>query len=668
MSLRFFGAEDLFPGGEVRVSLRFREQGVGRLLEWGIELDLKTERCVLEWVDFPVVRLRAPGEFRYLTTFAEGTLMEREGLEVLPRLLGPEMGSDYLGYAASTIRFLYPGALCAKFHAVLRGEEGFLVQFEGSPHAPALLEAAVLEGDGPGECTLRQQHFTQGEERVTGVVMAGFRGGWEGAAELHRGWLETQTGELRRNDDSLEKGAPAWYGEDPLMLIYPIQGEGSDHGDMGPNRYFPYLRGMEVVDRWHALLPGVPLMPLLMHWEGTAPWAPPFVWPPLGGEEELEKFIHALHAQGDRLGLYASGIGWTKKSAIHPAYDCQERFRREKVDREICTGPKGERHSSICRQQRDGYDLCPSRAYTRDVVAREVSSCRQAGVDYLQFFDQNCGGAPAFCYSSHHGHPRMPGAWLTQAMDQVMARAAQAAGKEMALGCENAAATPYVRHCRINDMRYGNAWIAGRPVPLQSFLMHDYSVGFSGNLCALQYYIDYDKTPHYPLFHLAWHFVYGNMLALNLQGEGKAHWNWCMPWDVAPPPQGPLLTLLRHLLEWRRGEARPFLLYGRMDRAPKVQCRSLPFFQKECQGREVATMPAVLCAQWRHGGRAALLLVNYTEEPQAVEVTPSSRCQPCALHQRGAEPRRLDPVQSLTTTVPPLDAILLDLSDFSPGA
>ncbi len=652
--LRFYGATDLFPGGEVWVSLEERE---GTLV-WEISFDLRTDRLSLEWVDFPVIRLRAPRSFRYLTTFAEGTLMERKGLEVLPRLLGAEKGGDYLGYGASTIRFLYPGALCAQFHAFLRGEEGLQVECQDLSHAPKLLEAAVLEGDGPGECTLRQQHFTQGRWEVTyPVVMQGFSGGWEGAAALHRRWLEG-TGQAKPD---LKPSVPSWYGEDPLMLIYPVQGEGKDHGPMGPNGYFPYLRGMDVVNRWHALLPGVPLMPLLMHWEGTAPWAPPFLWPPLGGKEELDKFIQALHAQGDRLGLYASGIGWTQQSAIHPDYDQRERFRRERVSREICTGPTGERYSSICNHalqgQRVGYDLCPSRAYTRGVVEREVSSCRQAGVDYLQFFDQNCGGAPAFCYAAEHGHPGLPGEWLTQAMKEVMARAFRAAGKKMGLGCENAVSTPYASYCRINDMRYGNAWICGKPVPLHAFLMHETCVGFSGNLCALQYYIDYAKTPHYPLFHLAWHFACGNLLALNLEGEGKAHWNWCMPWNVEPPPQPPLLALLRHLLGWRRGKARPFLLYGRMEAAPRLQCRSLPFVQKELPGGEATLMPAVLSSAWRHQGRELILLVNYTEEPQAVKATFAHVWQGMVWQQAMApQPFR---GRRWEGTVPPLDAVLL---------
>lgn len=650
---RFHGADELFPGGEVWVSVEEREGA----LAWGIEFNLRTDRVSLEWVDFPVVRLRAPREFRYLTTFAEGTLMERGGLGVLPRLLGAESGAGYLGYGGSTLRFLYPGSLFAQFHAVLRGEEGLLVECQDPGHAPKLLETAVLEGDGPGECTLRQQHFTQGCPGISyPVVMKGFRGGWEGAASLHRQWLE-ETGQVKPD---LKESVPSWYGEDPLMLIYPVQGEGSDHGRMGRNGYFPYLRGMEAVNRWHALLPGVPLMPLLMHWEGTAPWAPPFVWPPLGGEKELERFIQALHGQGDRLGLYASGIGWTQQSAIQPDYDCRERFRREGVAREICLGPTGEHYSSICnhalRGQRVGYDLCPSRAYTRRVVAKEVSACGKAGVDYLQFFDQNCGGAPSFCYAQDHGHPGLPGEWLTQAMGQLMARALRAAGRNMALGCENAASVPYAPCCRINDMRYGNAWICGRPVPLHSFLMHQASVGFSGNLCALQCYIDYGRTPHYPLFHLAWHFACGNLLALNLEGEGKAHWNWCMPWNVAPPPQESIHALLRHLLEWRRGEARPFLLYGRMEPAPRLQCGRLPFVQRECQGGEEATMPAVLATAWSHQGRTLALLVNYTEKPQPVKATLPHPLQGTLL-QRGAEAR---PFQGRhwEGEVPPLDALL----------
>lgn len=67
----------------------------------------------------------------------------------------------------------------------------------------------------------------------------------------------------------------------------------------------PYLK--EIADKTQSKV-----MSLLMHWEGTAPWAPPYMWSPYGGEQQFEEYKKELHELDMLLGLYCSGMGWTQ--------------------------------------------------------------------------------------------------------------------------------------------------------------------------------------------------------------------------------------------------------------------------------------------------------------------------------------------------------------------
>ena len=83
---------------------------------------------------------------------------------------------------------------------------------------------------------------------------------------------------------------------------------------------------------------GTKILVLLMHWEGTAPWAPPFVWPPYGGEEMLKSFIQKLHDQGHLLGVYLSGIGFTEQSNLIAEYNNEQLIEEKGKYYQLYTG------------------------------------------------------------------------------------------------------------------------------------------------------------------------------------------------------------------------------------------------------------------------------------------------------------------------------------------
>lgn len=621
-------------------------------ISWTIAGDTGSSGFRWEWVDFPRIRMREIPDGKYLLPFAEGALVEDLKKRNQKGFFSPE----YAEYPMTGVSSFYPGPAAMQFEAFYTPECGIGFYCFDPAHTPKTVDM-VADLDG-GVC-LMLQHFTGGENRLAGkVVFAAFHGDWQDAAEIYRKWMERSDPSLPR---PLEERMPEWFRESPVLLIYPVKGRGLDLGGMEPNEYFPYANALPVVEgfqeRWQS-----PVMPLLMHWEGTAPWAPPYIWPPYGGEAMLREFIQKLHRNGNFAGLYGSGIAWTQRSKIDLRYECFDRFEDEHVADEICIGPAGETCSRVCQGQRMGYDLCPARQFTRRTVCGEIASAAGVGVDYLQYFDQNQGGAAPLCYSRRHVHPDIPGAWQTAAMQTLLEDAAQAAGRTV-LGCENGAAEPYLKRCMLNDLRNHLAWgTNGMPVPLYSYLFHEYVSGFSGNGVSLSNWVDVEQTPFFLQWSLAWNFACGNLLSVVLKDHGTIHWHWALPWSAEAPDQEPLLTLIRNLNQWRRGAAAAYLVAGRMVKTPE---NVSTFRTIHLKHRPSCRVPAVIVSAWESHGKHAVILVNYGSEAESCRI----RCGGMAAGTAVSREKRVRVEgEELSFDVPPLDMILLELEPIPASA
>lgn len=621
-------------------------------IRWRIQVSVENPACRCEWTDFPRLRLRRSVEERFLLPFAEGTLIDHLDW----REEAANFKCEYSQYPLPGCNGFYPGPAAMQFEACFHGETGLYIGCDDVSHSPKTLD---IQCEGREGHRLMVQTFTGGAAGPDfEIITAAFTGGWQDAAEIYRAWM------LQRDPLLPEKitgRIPEWLKDSPVVVAFPVRGHGLDSSEMAPNEYFPYCNALPRLERlrekWHS-----PLLALLMHWEGTAPWAPPYIWPPYGGEEALCEFAEAMHQAGDRVGLYASGIGWTQQSMLEPSYDCREKFTAEKMEDEICTGPRGEAYSRNCNGAhsiRLGYDLCPAREATARIVRSEIAAARRAGIDYLQYFDQNQGAAAPLCYSSKHGHPSLPGAWQTAAMRGLLKNACDTAG-ETVLGCENAAAQPYMEFCRLNDLRSHLAWgVCGMPVPLYSYLFHEYCIGFSGNGVCLSDWIDTAHTPFFLQWNTAWHFVNGNLLSAVLKDGGEIHWNWALKWELPPPAQEPLLTLIGRLNNWRRGKAAKYLVGGQMKKTPRIVCGSSEIHLRH---RAPVSTPNVLASAWACGSGKAVLLVNFSEtaEPCRVDFE-------LPFHGRLVTADRETPCggMSVSVEVPPLDAVMLENSECS---
>ena len=616
------------PFDDLAVTVTLAEADGG--VRWGITVNPNAKDAFAEWVDFPRITLpdlkrenpESGGEV--LLPYNEGILVsshqERDVTDF--RYWEPE-------YPSLGCYSMFPNMISSQMMAYLWEDCGLYL----GAHDPARgVKAIDFFRDG-GNTILQMRLFCGvnfGEPYAMDypILWKATDGRWESAAEIYRTWFEANL-PPRATKVTEDPALPDWYEESPLIVTYPVRGW-HDTDDMSPNPLFPYVGALPVLDRIRKATESR-LMVILMHWEGTAPWAPPFVWPPYGGVEGFNAFKSALHDEGDMLGVYCSGFGYTMKSNL-TEYSGEETYEQEALSAGMCVGPHGEIVSKICTAQRQGYDVCPASPVGHDLLAKAYAPLFESGLDYVQILDQNHGGGQYFCYAKDHGHPPAPGAWMTESMQTMLGEWNEKA-PDMLFGCESAAAEPFIGNLRFSDNRFELNYFTGRPVPLYAYLYHEYLRNFMGNqVCSF-----FPEEEYSLPYRLAYSFAAGDCMTLVLTPDGELMDHWGTRDFEHRPDKNEVLKLIANLTRFYKEQAKPYLHAGRMIPAQPVTCDTVSYTQGYL-GKKLS-LPAVLSSAWetRDGAKAQIL------------VNPSERDLICSLN--GAE-----------VTVPAQNAILLPIS------
>ena len=577
---------------------------------WRIAVSPKSNRYFVEWVEFPPISLppleanNPSGDGgKILFPYNEGVLVSDISNRKYEEPEYPSKGN----YS------VFPNMISSQMLAYLWADAGLYVGAHDEKRGVKDIDF-IKDGDG---ITLRFRLFCGtdfGEKFETDypIVFSSIDGKWESAAERYRQWFEQALPKgARKITDN--RDLPEWYAESPLVVSYPVRGV-HDMDEMKPNKLYPYTNALPLLDEIRKASESR-LLVLLMHWEGTAPWAPPYVWPPFGGSENFNAFMRELHNRGDLLGVYCSGFGYTLQSNLIANYNNESEYTERKLWRGMCAGfDGGIAISKICRGQRSGYDICPASKVGKRLLMEAYTPLLESELDYVQILDQNHGGGQYFCYSRKHDHAPAPGAWMTENMQNMLADWNHIAGNTL-LGCESAAAEPFIGNLLFSDNRFELNYRFGIAVPLYSYIYHEYVRNFMGNQVSCPFCIEEDTLR----YRLAYSFCAGDCMTLVLTQDGDLMSHWGVRDFSHLPDKEKALRLIANLTRFYKESAKPYLYAGRMIPPPDVECQNITFALLGAE--RSAPLSSILSSAWEaKDGSRALILVNPSDSEVACKV------------------------------------------------
>jgi hypothetical protein len=615
-----------FKGADLQVIVTVSMSKGSPFMHWNLSI-YNNSAYTIDHIDFPNVvvpddLIATGGTGRIFWPAQEGCLIEDMRIrEESPWLKYKPIEYPQMGWGG-----LYPASTQMQFMAYYNSKGGLYLASHDEQCNPKGIE---FHRSGEGGIKLDFRLFPGGTgnglyKMPYDMVLGVFDGDWYDAAAIYRNWRETSKMPVPPMIKD-NKMLPDWYFESPVIVTYPVRGH-KDMGDMTPNEFYPYTNALKVIGKYNRAFDSK-VMALLMHWEGSAPWAPPYVWPPFGGEKNYLEFVKGLHEKGNLAGLYASGIGYTLRSNTDTTYNMYKEYREKHLEKVMKVAPDGTLATNgVCagpKAQRLGYDMCPANDFVKNVVLDQVSKIVNSKTDYIQFFDQNLGGSCYPCYGTSHGHSYGPGLWQNDAMHNIFKGfqpILEKSGYKPVIGCEAAASEANLPYLLFNDARATINLFAGTPVPAYAFVNHEFVNNFMGNQNAVSAAIDVKESPMNYLQRLAFAFCAGDMLTVILRGNGDMIWDWGTTWEKETPDQNQIISLIKNLNSWRLGAGKDYLVYGRMLKPlPFEGVKNVPMITKP--GKRTINFPSVFTSNWQFGNnRKAQFFVNFMPEEQEIGI------------------------------------------------
>ncbi len=565
------------------------------LTYWTLELNNRTSMWIGH-IQFPVIEVpfdspENQNHSHILSSFADGSLAG----PVEPTMATAAWGGKRSDTPEIWRYNNYPGQWTStQLMAYYNDAGGLYVACDDPNGLPKFIEP-VLEEDG---VTMGLGHFPgtrgPGETKLPySVVLGTFHGDWYAAAEIYRDWASQQpfcaTKLAQRTD------IPKWLADSPPAISFPMRGQGDWDPPAAENpEYTPLTNALPYLDKWAAALES-PLLPIIFNWEHGGPWVQPDAYPPVGGEAAVREFMSKAKARGWHPMIYGDGLCWVI-SQKNTNYDGMPYFRAHDGENAVCRKWDGTILEDVW-DWRTNYVTCVGTEKGRQMILNMTRHMAELGPDVVQQFDQ--GPGPRACYATHHGHPPVPGPWMTEAFNGLVkadVATARSVNPAVAMSCEGAPPETYLQNFQVWDSRF-------HMTPLYSFLYHEYANGFQG------FYTN-RVNDEALRDSVARALVYGYFINFTLRDKGLVEYDWDQTWTRAVPDQAAFVDWTKRVTHFRAEVARDYLVYGRMLRPWKVSGVTERDFG---WGKELLVQSATWQAP---DGRVGVVLANYADLPE----------------------------------------------------